>query len=136
MLIGMFHAAAVGLGPLWPADTMARMLVSPGAREGVLATLLGLLLFFVAAGVIGILYNAVTPRRVSYLWATGFGLVFGAVLFILVTWLVLPMWNPALYQTASKPVLFAYHLLFGLVVTLAVPMRRAATRSNRAPTSD
>lgn len=129
LLIAMAHSAAVGLGPLWPLETAVDGVFSERNDNGVLAALLGLVVYFTVTGASGILFNSVTPRGVSYAWASGYGLVFAVLLFVLVRWLILPLWAPAMFHGVQPGVLLAYHLLFGLVVPLAIPMRRNVTRT-------
>lgn len=131
LLVAMAHAAAAGLGPIWPVEVAVDGLVPERNDSGMLAALLGLITWFVVSGVLGVLFNALTPRGVSYGWAGAFGLIYAFGVFVIVRWLVLPLWSQPLFQSVNPFVLLGYHLLFGLVVPLAIPLRRNVTRAEQ-----
>jgi hypothetical protein len=131
-VVALVHAAAVGLGFTWPLHRVASALLGLAA-QGPGSALLGTGLHFLVAAVWGVLYVAIVPRGVPYGRAAAMGLLFGMVVFVVMTWLVLPWADDALFHSVPNFVLFLYHLLFGALLPLAVPFRRHVSLPRRVP---
>ena len=130
LLVALIHSALAGLGFTWPLQMFATSVLD----ERVLAwpttaAIVGLVVHIVASGAWGVLFNALVPRGVPYGWAAMAGLLYGGFVFVVMTWLVLPWLVRGLYLTVHPLVLLAYHLLFGAVLPIAIPIRRTVTRT-------
>ncbi len=123
----MLHAALVGQGALWPLHRVAEAALGAGAPT-VGNAVVGALVHLAVAAVWGVLFVALVPRGAPYAAAALMGLIFGLVVFLVMTWLVLPQVQPAFLLAVPGWVFFAYHLLFGLLLPLAVPFRRQISR--------
>ena len=122
-VLAMLHSALAGRGLLWPFFRVAEGVLGQTA-ESLSAAAFGGLVHLVVASVWGVLFVALVPRGAPFAHALTMGLIFGTVVFLVMTWLVLPQVQQALLLAVPNLVLFAYHLVFGLLVALAVPIRR------------
>ncbi len=129
MLGALVHSAVAGLGFTWPLHRVADAAIAGQATaQGGASAVIGAAVHLAISAVWGVLFVALVPRGAPLPAAVGLGVVFGLMVFLVMTWMVVPWANDALWQTVSPSVLFLYHLVFGAVLPLGVPLRRQITR--------
>jgi hypothetical protein len=138
LVLGVWAAArsfGLGLGPLFPLRLAAASLLGTEALVGGAGiVVLGLLLHTLTAVLWGLLFAALVPRRTPAALAVVYGLLYGAGVLLVMTYLVLPVVDPALRMRALLiPGSWWFgHLLFG--VTLAcVPALERRTVGEPSP---
>lgn len=89
---------------------------------------LGMGIHLVLGAIFGVLFAAMVRGVRAYAVRVAAGLAYGAVLFLVMTYLVLPWANPYLALAIEPGWFFLAHLLFGLVLPLAMPRRAIAPR--------
>jgi hypothetical protein len=84
------------------------------------STLLGVLthLFFGAG--FGVFFAALTRNVATFGAKMAAGLVYGAVVYLFMTFLVMPWADPVMYVSIDKGAFFVLHLLFGAALPLAL----------------
>jgi hypothetical protein len=103
-------------------------------EAGGLAALVGLAIHLASSAAFGIVFAAVIPRETRTGAATALGGLFGAALFLVMTFVVLRLTNSFMYQHVSRGPFFIAHLAYGLVLGgLLVPLRAALTAERRVP---
>jgi hypothetical protein len=135
LLAAMIGAAVAGLPVSRPLQLAAGFVLDHQAlRLGAGSTVLGLFIHLAVAGFLGVLFNTTLPRAVTFAWAVSAALIFSVVIYLFMTWVVMPWQNPLLFRTVPKGALLVYHLVFGAVLPLALPLRRRshARRMSRA----
>lgn len=128
MVAALIHAGAAGAGLWLPLRLVAtpwyglEALVGDAAVVGV-----GLLTHLGVSAVFGVLFAAITSRRSTVGASLLSGAAFGAVLWLLMTWVVLPLVAPPLYEwTRLAPLWwFTLHLIFGASLLLTPALERA-----------
>lgn len=135
LMLAMIHAALAGRGLLWPLQVIASALLGDQALEGrglaaAGSAITGLVIHLLVSGSWGVLFNALVPRGFSYGWAAGMGMLFAVVAFLVMAWLVVPWFLPELYRSVHPAVLLVYHLVFGALIPLALPLRRGITEAD------
>lgn len=126
LLVALVHSALAGTGFLWPLERFSTAVFGERIIEyGVVAPLAGLLVHFLTAGVWGVLFNALVPRGAPYGWAAVAGLLYGVFAYFVMTWLVLPLLLTDVFLVVHPLVLLGYHLLFGAILPIAIPIRRS-----------
>lgn len=136
MTLALLASAISGAGLLRPLELVgAALFRDPGDARGGGAVVAGLVLHLLTSAALGIIYNALVPRGVSYAQAALFGLLFGAFVFVFVTWLVLPWLDRLLFESVPAVWSLVYHLIFGAIVPLAVALRRSVAAGSM-PRSD
>jgi hypothetical protein len=88
----------------------------------VVSTLAGLGTHLVLGAFFGVLFRAMTRNVLNNGIRIAAGMAYGAVLFLVMTFLVLPWANPVMYATMNRGLFFLAHLVFGLALPLALPM--------------
>ncbi len=134
LLLAVIHAQLTGLGFTWPLQRVADgVLEGRAASQGASGAIAGAAIHFAVSAVWGVLFVALAPRGIPLMAAAGLGLAFGLMVFLVMTWMVVPWADDAMWQTVPKSVLFLYHLVFGALLPLGVPLRRQITRTANAP---
>lgn len=119
-------------GDFWLAmNQIAAMVYGPDALLGGTATLVGILIHFAVAAGWGLLFGLIASRisNTGAFWA---GLIFGAAVWAIMTFAVLPLVNNIMRERVDliPGWWFAYHLIYGAVLSLAAPF--AKTFADRA----
>lgn len=127
MLFAMIKSATSGLGFWLPLKLVAGAFYGPEVIIGGAGiTLLGLTLHFFTAAAWGVVFSAVVSRRLRAVPAVLAGMLYGTLVWAIMTWLVIPWLNPVQYQRADviSAWWFGYHLAYGVGVSLAPALRR------------
>ena len=127
-LFWMILSAAQGQGFSTPLQLIGAFWFAAAAMEYELAaTLAGLLSHLAVGAVLGIVFAALVRnvRSPSKLIAAGVG--YGAAVYALMTYAVLPWANPIMFAAIDRGWFFLVHLAFGLTLPLALPVRHAMT---------
>jgi hypothetical protein len=123
-VVWMFMTATAGQGAFRYFHMVAAAIAGPdGNSGGILATYLGMALHLIAGATAGALFAGLVPRGISLARDVGVGLLSGMVLFVVATYLVMPWVDPIMFHSASHPLLFVSFLVYGLGLSLAVPIR-------------
>lgn len=128
LVMGLFFmivAAARGMG-FWtpPKLISAVFLGSSAVFAGAGAVILGLVIHMIMGAVLGVIYAYLIPRNISFAMDVLMGLAYGALIYFVMTYAVLPWANPLMYAAVDRGWFFVYHLAFGLTLSLVVPVRR------------
>ena len=87
------------------------------------ATLLGFGVHLVTGAVFGVLFALLARPIHNQSMRMAAGLAYGAVIFLVMTYGVLPWANPIMAAAIEPGWFFLYHLAFGLVLPLMLPRR-------------
>lgn len=93
------------------------------------SALLGLGIHMVMGAIFGVIFAAMARRMASYGVRLAAGLAYGAIIFLVMTYLVLPWANPLMAVGIEPGWFFLAHLAFGF--TLGALMPRRAVRAYR-----
>ncbi len=133
-LFAMIVFAARGQGFFTPLELMGATLMREEALEWTFwAVLLGLGIHLVLGAIFGVIFAAFARGMRTMAMRVAAGLAYGAIIFLVMTYLVLPWANPWLMAAIEPGWFFLYHLAFGLVLPLALPSRAPAVYGRREP---
>ncbi|HET9784057.1 MAG TPA: hypothetical protein VFP94_03750 [Terriglobales bacterium] len=138
LAVGMTWSSGMGLGAELIPHAMAGVVNGPLALLGGWGALLGGWSLTLAGGaILGLIYAAIGWRVRSYGTALLYGILAGILVWAVLDRWLLPAWNPVL--AAYTPLLgaswFWLHVLYGVVLSLSVPLRRGLAGSHLAPAS-
>lgn len=136
--IGAGIAAAIVMGLVWMIVAAARgtgfwtpMMWIGATYLGVdwtdvpaWAAVLGVGTHLVLGAAFGLLFAALARNVRAAGARAAAGLVYGAAVYLFMTYLVLPWADPVMYVVIDKGLFFLYHLAFGFVLAFAMPVRR------------
>ncbi len=133
-LFAMIVAAATGNGFLRPMKLIAAVFLGGQAAMtgGAGAVILGLAIHMAFGIGFGLIFAALLPRDWNAGVELGAGLVYGVVVFLLMTYIVVPWSNPFMAVRIQHGWFFLYHLAFGATLVLVWPFREAIRRGFRA----
>lgn len=127
-LVAMVRSAAAGGDFFGPVYLIAATILGGDALQGGFGVLLvGLLVHLTIAAALGVLFTVVVPARTTAGDALLAGLLFGAVVFLGMTYIFMPLVNPVM-DAAMRTQLtwfFVYHLVFGAGVAFAPAIARS-----------
>lgn len=129
VMLVVLMIAAVGRGfELWaPAKLIAATALGSAAATGAAGTvLLGVAIHLVTACAFGVVYAYLASRNVTVTTDVLVGLAYGAVVYMFMSWVVLPWANPILLATVHRVWFFVAHLAFGVTLALVAQLRRAS----------
>lgn len=127
-LFAMIVAAVRGAGFWAPMQLIGALYMGADiAQYEFWSAVLGIGTHLVVGAVFGVVFAALMRRVTSPGVQIAAGLAYGAIVFLVMTYLVLPWANPVMFSAIDAGWFFLYHLAFGLTLPLALPMRRAAT---------
>jgi uncharacterized membrane protein YagU involved in acid resistance len=132
-LVAMGHAAAMGMEVWLLLDQIAALILGVRALLGGPATtLLGLAIHLAVSAALGVLFAMAVPRWTSTLLAFASGLVYGVLVWAILTWIVLPLFNPVMAERMQlwPGAWFVHHLVFGGVLAVTPALERAAGPSH------
>jgi len=128
-LLAMIVSAAMSMGFFTPMKLIAgtflgsRVLeVAGSAAAG--TVILGIGIHLVLGAFFGVLYAWWLPRKVSGGTEFWMSLLYGAGLFVVMAWLVMPWADPVMFAHVNKGWLFLYNLVYGVSLALVLPIRR------------
>ncbi len=122
---GGFWAPMIGIG--------ATYLGVDWTAVPIWAAVLGVGTHLFIGAVFGVLFAALSRNlRTTGALIAG-GLVYGAAVFLFMTYLVMPWADPVLYVALNKGAFFLYHLAYGVTLPIALPAsyRRAVVARRR-----
>lgn len=136
-LVAMIRAAAVGLGFWLPMKLVSGVYLGVDTllgNGGVV--LLGIVTHLVVASFWGAVFTLVTRGRLRFQVAFGTGLFYGAGVWLVMTYLVLPWADRTMFDRVNLSMgwFFFYHLLFGAALSLSPAMARSSKGSSRSST--
>ncbi len=135
LVMGLFFmlvSAMRGLGFWTPMKLISAVFLGTSAVfAGAGAVVLGLIVHLLVGAALGVLYAYMIPKEISVGLDVLMGLAFGALVYFVMTYAVLPWVNPLMFAAVSRGWFFVYHLAFGLTLSLVVPVRRGVV--SRAP---
>lgn len=133
-LLAMIHAAVIGTGFWLPMKLVAGVWFGAGAVTGGAGVVLAGLATHLAVSIAwGLLFALLVRRTLDYVPALLVGLAYGAGIWVLMSYGVLPWANEAMFSRV-EPVMswfFGYHLLYGAGVALGPVLTRAFFRRQR-----
>ncbi len=92
------------------------------------SAVLGIVTHLIIGAIFGVVFAALMRRVESPGLQAAAGLAYGAVIFLVMTYLVLPWADPVLFVNVDPGWFFLYHLVFGLILPLGLPIRRQIAR--------
>lgn len=123
---------ARGEGLLTPAKLVAAALMGRSALEqdnSMAATMIGLLITFIAAAAAGALFSFLRRREPRFRLLVAEGVGFGLVLFGAL-WIALPYINPVMHAHTPWAALAVSYALFGASLAAELPLRIGSTDLN------
>jgi hypothetical protein len=118
----MLVSASRGDGFWTPLALMGAALLGPDHRSAG-GVALGAVIHLAVGASFGVLYALLARRVRGIVENAMLGIVFGAVVFAPMTYLLLPVVDPIMYRSIHLGVLFVAHLVYGLVLGIAVGAR-------------
>lgn len=131
-MVAMIRASALGLGFWLPVKQIAALWYGTQALiVGAGAIWAGLLSHMMMSVLFGILFGAAVGRDISVGGSFAAGLVYGIVIWAVMTWIVLPFANEVMLErvTLMPWWWFGYHLIFGGMLLLTPPLVKAFAES-------
>jgi len=125
-LFAMGMAVMGGADILSPFRLTGATFVGPQALEGSVTFLAyGILLFYVAAVVWGVMFAAILPREATLGSALVAGLIFGIIVMLVTQHFVLPIVNPVMHEVVDGRTSFTIeHLIYGGSLAIMPLLRR------------
>lgn len=127
LLILLVISAVAGRGFLWPLQLIGGTVYREPVPAGAGPIAVGLAIHVVVSAIFGTLFNSIVPRGVPFAWALSAGLLYGLLLFLLATWLVMPLVDPVLFTSVGHGWFLLFHVIFGVLVALTIPLRRSVS---------
>lgn len=122
MLAAMISAAR-GAGLSEPALIAATFFGDAAASRPVASAVVGVLTHVLVGATLGAIFAAITRTIRSKAALLAAGLAYAAAVFLVMTFALLPVVNPAMAATVEPARFFVYHLAFGIVLPIALMMR-------------
>lgn len=87
----------------------------------------GLILHMMMSAAFGIVFALIGGSRISTGAAFGWGLLYGVLVWVVMTWIGMPLVNEVMSERMALQSWwwFAYHLIFGGMLLLTPPLSRA-----------
>jgi hypothetical protein len=136
LALGMVWTSGMGLGTELIPHALVTVATGPIALLGGWGALVGgWALGLAGAAVLGLIYAAIGWRVRAYGTALLYGILFAIIVWAILDRWLLVKWNPVL--AAYVPLLgaswFWLHVLYGVVLSLSVPLRRGFAGARPAP---
>jgi hypothetical protein len=134
--LAMIVMAILGKGFWTPPKLIAGVVIDNVMTAGMGAVILGVVIHLVTGALFGGLFGAIFyDRAPTTAGLVGWGLAYGAIIYFVMTFLVLPWANPVMYANFDLALLFVYHLVFGACVGayLAASSRPRVSRRTAPP---
>lgn len=135
-MVAMIRAAIVGTGFFTPMQLIAATFYGPDALQaGASSIIVGMCGHLFNSALFGLIFGLVVGRRWSITGALTLGLAWGVVIWLIMTWIVLPAVDNTMRQAVEDMSVwwFIYHLVFGAGLLFTPPL--AATFSGRPTTN-
>jgi len=127
-LFAMIVSAAQGGAFFGPLKLISAVFLGSSAVTlGVGAVVLGIVIHLLVGSFWGVVYAAYLPRGVRLGTEIGVSLLYGIGIFLVMTFLILPWANPVMFGAIDRWWFLVYHLVFGVSLTLVLPVRRSLT---------
>lgn len=127
-LFFMIVSAAQGSGFFTPMKLIgAFWLAGTAMTYDFASVVLGIVTHLAVGAFFGIVFSALTRNIKSASLFVAAGLGYGAAVMLLMTYAVLPWADPIMFAAIDEGWFFISHLVFGLTLPLALPMRRHTT---------
>jgi hypothetical protein len=126
----MMYAGLTGMGFLAPLLMIGATFYGPQALVGGAGVMLyGLILHMMTSAVWGVIFAVLLPRGISAATATGWGVLFGLVVAVVMYFGVVPWANPTMYSRVPMMIgaFVVEHLLFGAGLGLTPVLEHRAT---------
>jgi hypothetical protein len=127
-LFATTYAAIIGIGFWTPVRAIAETLVGVDTLGATSSVIAGVAIHVLVSMIFGVLFAVVTPRSVPPVPALALGTFAGLCIFVMMTWLVLPIINPSARShlmwgsapgTIPVAAAFAMHMIYGAGLSLA-----------------
>ena len=136
-MFSMGYAGMMGMGFLTPLRLLAGPLYGVDALIGGAGVLLvGLMVHMMVSAMYGVIFAALVGRRTSGGAAAGWGLLYGAVVWAVMRYGVVPITDSTMNDRipVMAGAFFFEHLLFGIVLGITPALvRRFSTQTTPAP---
>lgn len=124
VLLSMLVARWRGFETWLPLKLHAALLLGPEAlRMDSMSIELGMIIQITLCVALSVVFAAISQRPMATLSAMAAGTVFGAAVFGMVAYVVLPVINPFLFTHINNEWLMLYFVVFGATLGLIVPLR-------------
>ena len=116
-LFAMVVAALHGPGFFAPMKLVSGVVFGQQALTmGAPAVAIGIVIHLAVGSVFGVLFANTVPHASSFLSRAGIGLIYGAAVFLVMTFLVLPWADSVMAEHISRGWFFFYHMVFGFIL--------------------
>ncbi len=137
-LVAMFVSAAQGLGLFTPMKLVAGTFLGARALDTVAAgavgaVVLGVVIHLFLGAVFGVVYATWLPRKVGVVTELWMSLLYGAGLFVVMTWLIMPWADPVMFGHVEKTWLLVYNLVYGVSLVAHPPHPPGGAGDGPAP---
>lgn len=125
IMIATIIAAVQGADPFAPVILIGATFVGEDAlTQPMMSSLVGVVTHVAMGAALGYLFGALTRRIASTGLLVATGLAYATVVFLVMTYLVLPFLNPLMAAQIQPGWFFVYHLAFGLVLPASLAVAR------------
>jgi hypothetical protein len=131
-ILAMIVFGARGQGFFTPLQVIAAVLMGSDALVYTFwSTLLGLGIHLITGAFFGALFALIARPIRTQSMRMAAGLTYGTVVFLVMTYLVLPWANPIMAAAIEPGWFYLYHLAYGAVLPLMLPRRATVTTTYR-----
>lgn len=131
---GMIVSLVAGRGLWFPMKLVAAFAMGQDAIFGGIGTIaLGVVTHLAIGALFGLVYAYLVPRGANRSTDLLIGIAYGVLVYFGMTYAVLPWVNTLMYAGIERDWYLAAHVLYGVTVAFAVPLRRRARATERRP---
>jgi uncharacterized membrane protein YagU involved in acid resistance len=133
-MVSMLHAEATGEGFFLPLKLIAAAVYGVDALIGDAGVIVaGMAIHMMNSMIFGLIFSLLVGRRTSGIAALVWGLIYGAAIWALMTFIALPMADPTMRERVPLMPFswFISHLVFGGMLFLTPLLSRAFTHAGR-----
>lgn len=125
IMIATIIAAVEGANPFAPVILIGATFVGEDAlTQPMMSSIVGVVTHVAMGAALGYLFAAATRRIASTGLLVAAGLAYATMVFLIMTYLVLPFLNPLMAAQIEASWFFVYHLAFGLVLPASLAVAR------------
>lgn len=118
-------SAAQGGALFAPVRLIGATFLANPMDQPILSTVVGVAIHLIMGAGLGVLFGAATSRLRSRPLLVAAAVAYASAVFVLMTYVVLPMVNPLMSANTNPGWFFVYHVAFGLTLAFGILVARA-----------